>query len=42
MNRGGAVARLQQIEQTFTVTAAPPSLSETADPVVVCQLQQGA
>jgi len=42
MNRGGALARLPEIEMAFNVTAAPTRLSETTDPLVMCELPQGA
>jgi hypothetical protein len=42
MNRGGPLARLPEIEKAFTVTAAQTRLSETTDPLVMCELPQGA
>lgn len=42
MNRGGSAAGLAEVERTFTVTAAPPRLSETTGPVVMCDLPPGA
>ena len=41
MNRGGSLDRLSDVEREFTVTAAPPSLSETANPAVMCHSPHG-
>lgn len=42
MNRGCSSARLRDCVRAFTITAAPPRLGETDEPVVPCDLRQGA
>lgn len=42
MNRGGSLVRQSDICRAFTIATASTHLDETTDPVVMCDLSQGA